>query len=221
MDDARVIRAEYFCALGDLMELTHPAFGKCRSNALKLIKAGRLMTCAMYMYQKRLFMYVESLDEDVDPDEIALPLKPFIRPQPFGGEEERGWIKMIPVFWHAEPQGAASWREGRPRQRRRGRIAFLKPDKLTEYVYHHRALTDEGVFRGDKYMFISLWGDLLFSYFEEPRSSDNARGADGESRAIKGWIDTDPDSHFIHLEGSNGQNFLLIDACFDVGETDA
>ena len=215
----KVIRNEYLCMLKNELPLDHAAFAACREGALRLIKTGRLMTAAMYMYKKQLFLYTESLENEVTPEEFLSPLGEIILPQPLEGEAAP-WVKMVPVFWHAEPTDAASWRESRPRQRRRGRIAYLFNDKLTEYVYHHRALTEEGVFRGDKYMFISLWGNLLFSYFEEPRSSDNVNGSSEQSRAINDWMRVDPDSHFKKLPGSNGQNFLLIEACFDVGESD-
>ena len=67
-------------------------------------------------------------------------------------------------------------------------------------------------------MSIALHEDVLFSYFEEPRSPVNIRRADGESQAIRGWMEVDPDSHFIHLPGSEGQNFLLLPDYFALGQ---
>ena len=220
MEKNTVIRAEYMAQLKDAPEVNGARFAAARENALKLIRDGRLMTAALYIYGRQLFMYAESLGEKVGAEEICAPMSGSLSPFPQGdGSVE--WAPMVPVFWHCEPESAAQWRLGRPRERRRGRIALLKPEKLTEYVYHHFALTREGVFKGDKYMFISLYGSLLFSYFEEPRSSESTLRIDKESRAIVEWTATDPDSHFIHLPGSNGQNFLLLPAVFDVGESDA
>ena len=220
MDDRRVIRKEYMAQLACAPEGFEPLYSACRRAALALIQEGRLMTAALYRYNRQLYLYVESIGEEIAPECFMGALKEKLNPWP-AGDGQVFWAEMTPVFWHAQPLSADEWREGRPRQRRRGRIAKLYPDKLTEYVYHHFALTQEGVFKGDKYMFISLYGDTLFSYFEEPRTSDNTTKTDVPSEAIRAWMAVDPDSHFAPLPGSNGQNFLLIDACFDVGEGDA
>ena len=215
MDTRRVLRREYMAQLNQDDATQEMAL--CRREAEKLVKEGKLMTAALYRYGRQLFLYTEALENEVTPETFLSALDEKLAPWPQGGETVK-WVRMIPVFWHAEPQNADEWRLSRPRQRRRGRIALLKEDELAEYVCHHFALTREGVFKGDKYMFISLYGRTLFSYFEEPRSSDNVLKTDTPSQAIKGWMETDPDSHFEHFPESKGQNFLLIDACFDVGE---
>ncbi len=217
MDERKIIRTEYTAQLAHPAEELAEVIANCRLEALKRIEKGELMTAALYVYSKQLYLYAEWIGEEKTPESFMDPLRKYLSPWPQGNENVR-WVKMVPVFWHAVPICADEWRESRPRQRRRGRIALLKENGLTEYVYHHFALTREGVFRGDKYMFISLYGSTLFSYFEEPRSSDNTLKTDTPSEAIKGWMAVDPDSHFIPLPGSNGQNFLLIEALFDVGE---
>ena len=217
MDERKIIRAEYMAQLARPAEGLAGEFDRCRAEALRCVAKGEIMTAALYRYSRQLYLYVEWIGEERAPGSFMGALGEQLNPWP-QGDESVYWVKMAPVFWHAEPLNADEWRLSRPRQRRRGRIALLKDGMLTEYVYHHFALTREGVFRGDKYMFISLYGNTLFSYFEEPRSSDNARKIEAESEAIKGWMAVDPNSHFIPLPGSKGQNFLLIDACFDVGE---
>ena len=153
MEKNTVIRAEYMAQLKDAPEVSGARFAAAKENALKLIRRGRLMTAALYIYGRQLFLYAESLGETVGAEEICAPMSGSLSPFPQGdGSVE--WAPMVPVFWHCEPESAAQWRLGRPRERRRGRIALLKPEKLTEYVYHHFALTREGVFKGDKYMFI-------------------------------------------------------------------
>lgn len=71
---------------------------------------------------------------------------------------------------------------------RRGRIAYLKPDKIFQYVYHHVAITTEGYLHGDKYQSIALHENILFSYFEEPRTEINVkRDLTKQSTAIEAW----------------------------------
>ncbi|MBR3494915.1 MAG: hypothetical protein IKH38_05750 [Clostridia bacterium] len=188
-----------------------------REAACAGIRAGALLTVALYQDRREVYLYVESLGEERSPETFLGALSPYLLAVP-GAPEGRPWARMAPVFWHCEPADAESWRAGPPRERRRGRVAKLRPDGIMAYVHHHYALTWEGLHRGDRYMFISLHEDVLFSYFEEPRSSENLRGEDRPSEALKAWIDADPDSHFIHRPEAHGENFLLLPAVFDVGK---
>ena len=92
---------------------------------------------------------------------------------------------------------------------------------MFEYVEYHYALVKEGLLAGDRYQLISMHEDLLFSYLEEPRTPGNIRRIPGAaSEVIDGWMKSDPDSHFIHLPGSNGANFLFIPTVFALGAGD-
>ena len=122
------------------------------------------------------------------------------------------------VFGIYVPQGEEDWRRKTPPEHRRGRIAYLKHETMFRYVYHHVAIVEEGLLQGDKYQSIALHEDVLFSYFEEPKQMTNIlRDPTRESKAIQGWLDVDPESHFIPLPGSNGQNFLILPHYFSVG----
>ena len=194
------------------------AIAACRENAEALIAKGKLMTAALYIYGRQLFLYYEAIGEEMGPEAFMAPLSPLLSLWP-EKENTVPWAKMYHIYWHCEPKDEADWRRDPKPLRRRGRIAYLKHDTLFEYVYHHFAIVREGLLKGDRYMSIALHEDVLFSYFEEPRSSVNIRRVDGpESQAIQGWLDVNPEAHFIPLPGSNGQNFLLLPECFAVGQ---
>ncbi len=221
-DTRPVLRCHWRALLRETADETAlvKAAEECRGAAQTLISQGKLMTAALFRYGRQLFLYFECIGEELPPETLMAAMSPLLTPWP-QKDTTRDWARMYHVYWHCEPVDAEDWREGRPRQRRRGRIAYLKRDKLFDYVTHHRAIVEEGLLRGDKYMSIALHEDVLFSYFEEPRSSVNIlRTEEGESRAIQAWEAVDPESHFIHLPGSEGQNFLLLPALFDVGETE-
>ncbi|MBR6187036.1 MAG: hypothetical protein IKQ41_12360 [Clostridia bacterium] len=189
----------------------------CRREAQKLVRDGRMMAAGLYIYGRQLFLYYEALGEAFGPEAFMRPMDGLLSPWP-QKEETKRWAKMYPIYWHCEPKDEADWRRPKKPLRQRGRIAYLKHDAMFEYVYHHFAIVREGLLRGDKYMSIALHEDVLFSYFEEPRSCVNIRRTDeGESRAIRGWLDADPESHFVSLPGSEGQNFLLLPDVFTVG----
>ena len=190
---------------------------ECGKNAEALIAEKRVMTAALYRYGRQLFLYCEPIGEPLSPEAFMGPMEDWLAPWP-QKEAIAKWVKMYHVYWHCEPRDEEDWRRSPPPLRRRGRIAYLKHGTMFEYVYHHFAIVQEGLLRGDRYMSIAMHEDVLFSYFEEPRSCVNIRRTQtGESQAIQGWLDADPESHFIHLPGSEGQNFLLLPEIFALG----
>ena len=217
MDIRPIYRCHYRGQLCGEMDQT--LLAECAGRAQTLIREGRLMTAALYYYENQLFLYYEAIGEALAPESFMAPLHPLLSPWP-QKEERRDWARMYHIYWHCEPQNADDWRRDPLPRRRRGRIAYLKPNTMFEYVYHHFAIVQEGLLKGDKYMSIALHEDVLFSYFEEPRSSVNIRRTEGESQAIRGWMEADPDSHFIQLPGSEGQNFLLLPDYFALGQED-
>ena len=213
-----VFRCHYRGRLNEMP--TEASLSACRENAESLIRQGQLMTAGLYQYGCQLFLYYECLGEQTGPESFMGPLHPYLAPWP-QKEETRDWAKMYHIYWHCEPKDEQDWKRNPKPLRRRGRIAYLKEENMFEYVYHHFAIVKEGLLRGDKYMSIALHEDVLFSYFEEPRSSVNIRRTEeGESQAIRGWMDVVPEDHFIPLPGSKGQNFLLLPELFTVGQED-
>ena len=188
----------------------------CREEAAALAKGGRLMAAGLYQYGRQLFLYYEALGEEFGPEQFMFPMNGLLSSWP-QKEETALWAKMYPIYWHCEPRDEEDWRRDPKPLRQRGRIAYLKQDTMFEYVYHHFAIVKEGLLRGDRYMSIALHEDVLFSYFEEPRSHVNIRRTEeGESTAIQSWLDAAPEAHFIPLPGSEGQNFLLLPQVFTV-----
>ena len=75
----------------------------------------------------------------------------------------------------------------------------------------------EGLLSGDKYQSIALHENILFSYFEEPKTMINIRRDSSlTSEAIKEWMAVDPESHFMHLPECKGANFMFLPAYFVV-----
>ena len=191
---------------------------QCEQNAQQLINDGALMTAALYYYGNQLFLYYEAVGEEIRPERFMAPLHPVLSQWP-QKEETCDWALMYNVFWHDAPKDDEDWKRSVPPERRRGRIAWLKHDTMFRYVYHHFAIAEEGILQGDRYQSIALHEDILFSYFEEPRTPGNLRrDTTLQSQTIQAWLDVNPESHFIPLPGSNGSNFLLLPHYFTLGE---
>lgn len=187
-----------------------------RNNISEFISKGKIMTACIYRYENMIFAYYETIGEEIKPEILFAPLSDCLANWP-GQEKERKWVFMHHVFYHAIPEGKDDWRRKVKPELQRGRIAFLKPDKIFQYVYHHVAITTEGLLRGDKYQSIALHENILFSYFEEPRTEINIkRDLSLESQVIKDWIEVIPEDHFI--QGPEHTNFTFIPAIIAMGQ---
>ncbi|MBQ8639947.1 MAG: hypothetical protein IJ468_12345 [Lachnospiraceae bacterium] len=208
-----IIRKEYRGCIksGFAQENLEILLADAKAAASRLQETGRLLTACVYRHQNMVFAYLELLDETISVDEILGELSPCLELWP----EENGrtpWALMYEIYYHSVPQDPESWVEERKTNTTRiGRIAFLKPEKLFSYTYWHYAIVQEGLLMGDKYQYISLHENILFSYFEEPRHNVNLTGdEDTPSTVIDGWMAVDPESHFDR-EKAGGNNFIVID----------
>ena len=194
------------------------ALESCRASILTLIKENRLMTAALYHYKHMLFLYCEAIGDEVRPEEFCSALTPYLQEWP-GTDGNRIWVSMYHIYYHAVPEGIEDWKRPTVPALRRGRIAFLYTDKLYSYIYHHIAIVKEGLLTGDKYQSIALHENILFSYFEEPKTMMNIRRDPSlSSEVIKDWMAVDPESHFIHLPECKGENFMFLPAYFALGQ---
>lgn len=190
------------------------AFSQALEFAKKAVNAyvdkGEILELCLYRHDNLCFLYIESLAGELNPAEILAPLSDYLELWP----EEYGltpWAPMYPIYFQANTGSVEDWVKERTAGKTKiGRIAFLKHETMWDYVYWHKAITDEGLLKGDKYQYISLHEDILFSYYEEPRNNVNISGLEGESQAIKGWLDIDPGAHFM-LEKTEGNHFMNIE----------
>lgn len=204
----------------------------CKENIRKFQCEGLILTAALYYHNQMLFLYYEAIGKVpnmekseslqttcVLPSDFLEPLAPFLREWP-GQEETRLWVYMYHIYYHSKPTTIESWKRTYTPELRRGRIAFLRAEKLYSYIYYHKAIVDEGLLQGDKYQSIALHENILFSYFEEPKTMVNIQGNDEPSKVIEDWLAVDPESHFIHMPEGNGENFMFLPALFAMGVED-
>lgn len=178
------------------------------ANIKTAIDEKRILTAGMYQHERMLFLYLEILDESLTPAKLFPTLDEALVPW-VDMQSMVTWKEMNHIFYHTVPKSEEDWiRE--PDKKHFGRIAYLFPDKIHSYVYHHKAIVDEGYLTGDKYQSIALHENVLFSVYEEPMIRTNIAGdLTKKSVAIEGWKAVDPESHFDH-ELSGDMNFLII-----------
>lgn len=181
----------------------------------KRIEEGTLLQVCIYRHERMLFAYIEALTEGTTAEELFSEIKTNLEPQP-SENGSRTWAYMNPIYFQSIPDTAEDWIKDRgPGKTKVGRIAWLKPETMFDYVYWHKAITDEGLLKGDRYQFISLHENMLFSYYEEPRTNVNISGVEGESEAIKGWLAIDPGAHFDLIK-TGGPHFKVLPSILTV-----
>ncbi len=197
------------------------AFAECQAEMEKAYGERRLLTASLYRYGRFLFLYTEGLGEAAAPEKMFPAMGAVLQPWPPSMEEageDRLWACMRPYYFHAVPDNGGEWMQGRKPAQRRGRIALLSPGRWQSYLEHHLALMREGLIEGDKYHLISIHENVLFSYFEEPKTMTNLqKKPNSRSRALEEWLRTDPESHFARFAPGQGagpdQNFVFLPCC--------
>jgi hypothetical protein len=184
-------------------------------QAKQRIMQGELMTAAAYVWQNSLFLYYECLDCELSPDDIASAAVPYLKDWP-GHSEPRKWIRMIDVFHFNEPANNEHWLRKERVERRVGRVAHLKPEMISSYIYYHYQLQEERSFTGDKYEIIAMHENLLFGYQEFPKVIENSvvPGRLKTKGTPENWQDSRMDLHFQPWEEDGYLYFKPIEAIF-------
>ena len=179
-----ITRKQYRCSFKQDADesVMKEALDKCKDKAASLIKEDKLCNVSFYRYENMGFLYMESFFEnkETQPEVFMAELEPYLKlwPDQYG---DVFFTPMINVYYHHIPEENPDiWEHERTTdvKTRVGRIAFVFPDKLPSYVMHHNAIVEEGLLKGDKYAFISMHENLLFSYYEEPRNNVNIKNSD-------------------------------------------
>ena len=222
-----IIRIESRAALREQAdeERIRAALEACGRILAEKKAAGEVYTGGIFRHERMLFVYLELISEtpvaaasDRDrPDQWLTPLEPYLKKWP-EMDRDRAWAYMLPVFWYDVPKSYDIFLRREPPEKRCGRIAVLYPDKAMSYVCHHQAIAEEGLLVGDRYQFISIHENILFSYFETPRDREqvNVKRAAGESLEIQRWEAADPASHFQRFPQAPHDNFMVIETVVSV-----
>ncbi|MCY9658758.1 hypothetical protein P5G65_19110 [Paenibacillus chondroitinus] len=176
---------------------------------------GELMTAAAYVWRNSLFLYYECIDGQLSPDGIAGAAVPYLKDWP-GQSEPRKWIPMIDVFHFNEPADREHWLRKKRVEKRVGRVAHLKPEMISSYIYYHYQLQEERSFTGDKYEIIAMHENLLFGYQEFPKVIEEpvVPGRLKTKGTPENWQDSRMDLHFQPWEEDGYLYFKPIEPIF-------
>ena len=150
-------------------------------QALHLVKAGHSMVFAAFYWERNIFAGIGDYLEDWP-----------------GKQVKRKWIPMVGVFHFNEPVSAEHWVRKGPVDNRKGRVAHLKPEMVSSYIYYHYQLQEERAFLGPKYEIIAMHENLLFGYQEFPAVVEEPLAVKklNTSGTPVNWNDSRMDLHF-------------------------
>jgi hypothetical protein len=131
------------------------------------VRAGRLLTASAYRWGEHFFFYYESIARPIDPEELFGTAGEWLRFWP-GGEEARFFVPLMDIFHCVEPQGVDHWRRKQRPERVFARLARIKPEMVSSYIFYHYQLQEEQPGGFDKYCLIGIHENLLFFYLEHP-----------------------------------------------------
>jgi hypothetical protein len=170
---------------------------QAEKKAISLVQDGFIMTLAAFCWEKQVFLYYECIQEVISPEDIFPEMKDYLKDWP-GELKNRIWIPMIDVFHFNEPADYEHWIRKEPVDIRRGRVAHLKPEMVSSYIYYHYQLQEERAFLGGKYEIIAIHENLLFGYQEFPNVVEEPVLAKKltTSGTPANWNDSRMDLHF-------------------------
>jgi hypothetical protein len=183
-------------------------------NPKNFIAEGKLMTAAAFSWEKNIFLYYESMEDEIKPEELLCNMEAYLVDWP-GEKENRKWIPMIDVFHFNEPVSAEHWKRTAPVESRKGRVAHLKKEMMASYIYYHYQLQEEHAFHGPKYEIIAMHENLLFGYQEFPAVVEEplAQKKLNTHGTPANWSDSRMDLHFQPWEDGH-LYFKHIDQIF-------
>lgn len=190
-------RLIYRAQIKDGLEEAAKNILKSEQKAQKLVEMQKIMTIAAYYWEKNIFLYYECLEEAIFPEDIFGEIDEYLVDWP-GQANIRKWIPMIDVFHFNAPISAEHWTRKEPVELRKGRVAHLKPEMMSSYIYYHYQLQEERAFLGGKYDIIGIHENLLFGYQEFPGVVEMPLATKklNTSGTPENWNDSRMDLHF-------------------------
>lgn len=156
----------------DKIEL-QPLLDKQKANLQQKKADGLLLTCALFVHERNLFLYYETVDQVLQPSEVLPNLNNYLQQWP-ADDKETYWSSMADIYHSSVPIDVTHWRRSEPVKKRVGRLGRPWPDHVASYIYYHYQLQEErpANMRTGKYTLIGFAQPFIFFYGEEGSPAD-------------------------------------------------
>lgn len=138
-----------------------------------------LLTISIFRWGDQFLTYWEGIERTIAPDALFGPLPALLMAWPGGiqpgGAPLRRFVPMMDIYHSMAPESVEHWRRKQPPERISGRLARLKPEQVSSYIFYHYQYQEEQPGSWDKYGLINLHEDLMFFYQEMPSIVETPR----------------------------------------------
>jgi L-rhamnose mutarotase len=171
-------------------------------NCEAAIKNIPILTLSLFRNEDTIFLYYECIDKEILPVEILGDISKYLKTWP-GTDGERLWVPMYDIFHYNKPLSLDHWRRKNEVKKPIGKIAKLKPEMISSYIFYHYQYQEEKPSDGDKYGIINIHENLLFFYLEEPSFKETALydGKLNTRNSPNNWGEV-MSPHFINWKGT-------------------
>lgn len=180
-------------------------------NLVRLVENGLIMTLSLFIWGNNLFLYYEEISEEINVEAVMKSVSSYLEFWP-GESSERHWVPMQDIFHYNEPQNPEHWMRKQPVEKRVCKLARLKPEMVSSYIFNHYQLQEEQPGCGHKYGIICINENLLFFYKEEPLYYEKAihKGKLSTLNTPKNWGEL-MESHFIKWKDQTADQTIWCD----------
>ena len=130
------------------------------NEGFKINEIYGIENLSVYAFGDMLFMYFETEEKSVKPEDIISEMKEFPN-----GEK---WIRMMNIFHYEKPVSHEFWKRKVYPKETQMRIVYLKPEKVSEYIFYHYKMQEEKHPKYDKFGSIFIHRKMLVMYNEYP-----------------------------------------------------
>jgi hypothetical protein len=134
------------------------------------LDAGQVLTASAFRWRAHYFLFYETVDHILAPQELLGGVEDVLLAWPGLPWQagQRFFVPLMDIFHCVAPAGLQHWRRKQPPERIHARLARLKPEMVSSYIFHHYQLQEERPGSFDKYCLIGLQENWLFFYLEHP-----------------------------------------------------
>lgn len=177
------------------------------------LKQKNILTLSLLNSEDTLFLYYECVEDEIVPDRVLGLISQYLKPWPHTKDESL-WVPMYDIFHYNKPLGVEQWKrktEG-VNVRPIGKVARLRPEMISSYIFYHYQYQEEKPGDGDKYGIINLHENLMFFYLEEPCYKEEAdyKGVLNTCNTPGNWAEV-MEPHFIYWEDTEEKERIWKD----------
>ncbi len=131
-----------------------------------LLETNKIMNVNVFTYEKDLYIYIESVDAEILPDEIMGDAIHYLHERT---DKDGAYFYLLPEIFHFnEPQSISHWKREEKPLYCFAMISKIVPELTARYIFYHYQFQEERPGMGDKYARIFLMEDVAFYYGEAP-----------------------------------------------------